>query len=109
MSFQAKVNVWLSRKASFIFYTFLFTIFTILYYHFINRDKAITFKELINLHQNKEASLQDKLHKAQIELKNAVDMKTGRAAFGSGLYICICFHLFSVYILFMFCRNGFKT
>lgn len=65
-------------------------------------------KELMDRHQNKEASLQDELHNTQNELKNAVGMNTGRAAF-SVLYICIPPQFFSVCILFMFFRNGFQT
>lgn len=47
------------------------------------------FKEMMDCHQKKDASLQDKLHKTQAELQNAVDMHAGGAAFGSILYTCI--------------------
>lgn len=53
----------------------------------------------MDFHQNKEASLQDKLHKTQKELKNAVDMHAGRAAFGSILYICISSPFLSLYFV----------
>lgn len=69
------------------FFTNIFTIFLII---FINSDKAtvsqMKLKELTDLHQEKEESLHDKLHSIQKELKNALDMHAGKAAFCS---VCI--------------------
>lgn len=86
-----------------IFTLFFYFHFFFFYHSFINRDKAtvsqMKLKELMDVHQNKEASLQDKLHNTQKELKTAVDMHAGRTAFGSVLYICTS----SAFPQFIFC------
>lgn len=58
-------------------------------------------KELMNLHQIKEASLQDELHNTQKQLQSAVEMCAGMVNFRSAMY-----HFFIAFTSYFSSRDG---